>query len=75
MFIITYQKLGLILILKLYNLQIYRVIRKHICSLNCLKKGYFKIDQHLAPHFKYNGGCLSSPLPFLRRGESLKTIH
>ena len=24
-----------------------------------------KIDQHLARHFKYNGGCLSSPPPFL----------
>ena len=28
-------------------------------------KRYSKIDQHLARHFKYNGGCLSSPPPFL----------
>ena len=30
-----------------------------------LHKRYSKIDQHLSWHFKYNGGCLSSPPPFL----------
>ena len=29
------------------------------------EKRYFKIDQDLARHFKYNGGCLSSPPPFI----------
>ena len=28
-------------------------------------KRYFKIDQHLARYFKYNGAGLSSPPPFL----------
>ena len=28
-------------------------------------KKYFKIYQHLARHFKYNGWCLSSPPPFV----------
>ena len=28
-------------------------------------KRYSKIDQHLARHFKYNDGCLSSSPPFL----------
>ena len=30
---------------------------------HCFFKRYSKIDQHLARH-KYNGACLSSPLPF-----------
>ena len=30
-------------------------------------KRYPKIDQHLARHFEYYGGCLSSPPPFLSR--------
>ena len=29
------------------------------------EKLYCKIDQYLARHFKYNGGCLSSPPSFL----------
>ena len=28
-------------------------------------KRYFKIDQHLARHFNYNGAHLSSPLPYI----------
>ena len=33
---------------------------KRKCSLmQHLKKRYYKIDQHLARHFKYNGTCLS----------------
>ena len=28
-------------------------------------KRYFKMDQHLARHFVYYGGCLSNPPPFL----------
>ena len=31
----------------------------------CIAKRYYKIDQYLAWHFKYNGAGLSSPHPFL----------
>ena len=30
----------------------------------CIHKRYSKIDQHIAPHFKYNGAFLRVPLPF-----------
>ena len=29
--------------------------------MKCIDKRYSKIDQHLARHFKYHSGCLSSP--------------
>ena len=32
---------------------------------DCIKKIYFKIDQHLARHFMYYGMYLSIPPPFL----------
>ena len=51
------------------------VIKTATCELHCyshfsfypplkeksLHKGYFRIDQHLARHLKYNGAGLSSP--------------
>ena len=35
-----------------------------LCT-GCRIKRYSKIDQHLVPHSKYNGECLSYPPPFL----------
>ena len=47
-------------IVKINNIQL-----NFIMLFKIIVKKIFKIDQHLARHFKYNGACLSSPPPFL----------
>ena len=56
-------------ILKQINIQsgILNITKHHTRNkkVEGLDKRNYKIDQHLARHFKYNGACLSNPPPFL----------
>ena len=42
--------------------KVFCLMLKEFVKSKCLSKRYYKIDEHLARHFKYNGACLSTPL-------------
>ena len=46
-------------------INIVKSLKRSIESRMCLLKKKYRIDQHLARHFKYKGECLKNPPPLL----------